>query len=251
MKAFYRRILYVVILVALIALWEIASSHNTHTRLLISSPSLVIEYISNYLTPLAKATFITFLEAFTGLIIATIFSFLSISFCLYFPRLLSFILPIMVVSQIIPLITLAPLFILLFGLGITAKIMMAALLCFFPIFISFANSTNLISPNVHDLFKIYNGTKIQKIRFIYFPLCLPYILSGLKIASTLAVIAAVVAEFTGASVGLGKNIFLASKRLEPELMISSVLLSSFLGIILFSTIYIIELKLGKWYLKQS
>jgi NitT/TauT family transport system permease protein len=69
---------------------------------------------------------------------------------------------------------------------------------------------------------------------------------GLKISATLAVIGAIVAEFNGAEMGLGKNLFLAAKRLEPDLMMTSLILSTLMGVLFFGTIYLIEKKLIKW-----
>jgi len=74
-------------------------------------------------------------------------------------------------------------------------------------------------------------------------------MAGLKVASTLAVIGAIVAEFNGADIGLGKNLFLAAKKLEPELMMSSLILSSVLGGALFAGTVVIEWSFGKWYMK--
>ena len=71
-------------------------------------------------------------------------------------------------------------------------------------------------------------------------------MAGLKISATLAVIGAIVAEFNGAEIGLGKNLFLAAKRLEPDLMMSSLLLSTLLGVVFFGTIYFIEKKIINW-----
>jgi NitT/TauT family transport system permease protein len=98
---------------------------------------------------------------------------------------------------------------------------------------------------------IYNASKTQIIYRVYFPLSTPHIISGLKIAATLAVIGAIVAEFNGTEIGLGKNLFLAAKRLEPELMMSSLILSSVLGGSLYALIYFLELRIGKWYLKND
>ena len=78
---------------------------------------------------------------------------------------------------------------------------------------------------------------------------MPQIMAGLKVAATLAVIGAIVAEFNGTEIGLGKNLFLAAKRIEPELMMSSLLLSALLGGFLYLSIYLIEYIFGKWYLK--
>lgn len=240
-------IVYGVLILILGIAWEYAAQSNT-VRVLISSPSLIFKYFSNNLAPLSNAAWVTFMEAFLGLFLATFFSFATMTLCFYFPKLMNYVLPIMVFSQVVPLITLAPLFIILFGVGLAAKIMMAALLCFFPIFVNFSNGIQLISSNIHELSYIYNTTPTQKIKHIYFPLALPNIMTGLKVAATLAVIGAIVAEFNGAEFGLGKNLFLAAKRLEPELMMCSLAFSAFLGGFMYSLIFIIEKKLGRWYL---
>jgi NitT/TauT family transport system permease protein len=156
----------------------------------------------------------------------------------------------MVTSQIIPLITLSPLIVLVFDIGIKSKIVMAALLCFFPIFINFANGINLIQKSIMELMEIYHISKIKQIRYFYFPLSLPSIMSGMKVSATFAVVGAIMAEFCGSKIGLGKNLFLASKRLNPELMITSLVLSAILGGLFYLLITAIESQLGKWY-KQT
>src|SRR5690606_37333661 len=137
--------------------------------------------------------------------------------CFYFPKLMDFVLPIMVTSQVIPLIVLAPFFIILMGIGLGSKIAMAALMCFFPIFVNFAQGFKAINPNIHELMHIYNADTWTRIRQVYFPLSMPSIMAGLKISATLAVIGAIVAEFAGAEVGLGRNLFISALRLEPEM----------------------------------
>ena len=95
---------------------------------------------------------------------------------------------------------------------------------------------------------VYNADKTFRIFNVYFPLSLQNIFTGLKISSTLAVIGAIVAEFTGAEIGLGKNLFLGSIRLEPELLVNSVVLSALLGGTLFYIVYLLERYFGKWYI---
>ncbi|MDD2285002.1 MAG: ABC transporter permease subunit [Paludibacter sp.] len=230
-------------------IWENAAK-SSDFRLLLSSPSLIVSYFVDNISALFSATYATLYESIMGLLLAVAVSFGIMIICFYIPKLMEFVLPIMITSQVIPLITLAPLFILIFGIGYMSKIMMAALICFFPIFINFANGARLISKNIHELMYIYNASKTQMIFRVYFPLSMPQIMSGLKVAATLAVIGAIVAEFNGTEIGLGKNLFLAAKRLEPELMMSSLLLSALLGGLLYLSIYLIEFIFGKWYLKN-
>jgi NitT/TauT family transport system permease protein len=238
---------YCLLAVLLLLAWQYAAENNT-VRVLLSSPSLIFAYFIENIDNLWEATYITFYESIAGLLIATLFSFGTMIVCFYFPKLMEFVLPLLVVSQVVPLITLAPLFIILFGVGLTAKIFMAALLCFFPIFVNFANGVKLIPKNINELLYIYNANTTQKIRHVYFALALPNIMTGLKIAATLAVIGAIVAEFNGAEIGLGKNLFLAAKRLESELMMCCLFLSTLLGGIMYGLIVLVERRLGRWYL---
>jgi len=243
-------IVYTLVIIITASIWEIAGNNFPAVRILISTPTSVLSYIQTNYSEILLALLTTFYESFIGLSIAVVFSFLVMIICLYFPKFLEVILPAMVTSQIIPLITLAPLFITLLGAGITSKVAMSALMCFFPIFINFATGIKTISKDILDLMRVYNASTSFKIFKVYFPLSLPSIFSGLKISATLAVIGAIVAEFNGADIGLGKNLFLAAKRLEPELMMSSLFFASILGAIMFSSVHLIELRIGKWYLKK-
>lgn len=245
-----RFFIYLSLLSVFILFWEFSASSSNTVRLFISSPSLVIDYFQTNFSKLLTDTWTTFYQATIGLLFATFFSFLTMIWCFYNKRLLNFILPIMIVSQVIPLITLAPLFIIIFGTGSTAKILMAALLCYFPIFINFSNGVKSISKNFDELFLVYKASTAQRIRHAYFPLALPSIMTGLKIAATLAVIGSVIAEFSGSEYGLGRNLFIASLRTEPDLMMTSLVLSSLLGCVMFGIIVLVERKLGHWYIKE-
>ncbi len=240
------RIVYIGLGMLLIATWQYLASNSQTARLLLSSPSLVVNYFIENNKMLLAATQTTLVEAAAGLLIATVFSFAMMILCFHFPKLMDFVLPIMITSQVIPLIVLAPFFIILMGIGLSSKIAMAALMCFFPIFVNFAQGYRGINQNIHELMYIYNADAWTRIRQVYFPLSLPNIMAGLKISATLAVIGAIVAEFNGAEIGLGKNLFLAAKRLEPDLMMCSLLLSTAMGVLFFGTIYFIEKNLIKW-----
>lgn len=237
--------LYILLGIVVLLIWEYYGQNNSSVRLLLSSPSYVYKYFQQNYSILLSATYTTFVEALLGLFIATIFSLAVMIFCFYVPRFMNFILPLMVVSQVIPIIVLAPFFIILFGFGISSKVAMAALMCFFPIFINFAQGYKSISQNMHDLMHIYNANTWQRITNVYFPMSYSSIMAGLKISATLAVIGAIVAEFAGAEVGLGKNLFISAIRLEPDLMMSSLILSSLLGIAMYGMVFILEKKIIK------
>ena len=233
-------LIYIILIIVLIIAWQYYGQTSNVVRLLISSPSNIIAYFGEAYPDLLKATGITLLEAVLGLLIATAFSFTTMVLCFYFPKFLNFVMPIMIGSQVVPLIVLAPFFILLLGIGLSSKVAMAALISFFPIFVNFGTGVNSIPKEILEFAHINKTNTYRKIKNIYFPLALPNIFTGLKIAATLSVIGAIVAEFTGAKIGLGKNLFLSAKRLEPELMMSSLLLSTLLGAVMFGVIILLE-----------
>ncbi len=244
-------IFYFLLIISLLLIWHFATFDNTHLKLLISNPFDSFKYFLNECDNILIATAYTGLESVLGFLIAVITSFVLVIICLYNYKLFELILPLMIVSQVIPIITLAPLFIILLDIGLKSKVAMAALMCFFPIFVNMASGVNSVEKNYLNLFSIYNSSKTKKIFHLLFPLATPYIFSGLKISSTLAVIGAIVAEFNGAELGLGKNLFLSAKRLEAELMINSIFFSCILGASFYLMIYSFERRIGKWYIKDQ
>lgn len=240
------RLIYIFLAISLIIAWQYFGQSNNTVRLLISSPSKILIYFVEEYNSLLTATGTTLLESVLGLLIATGFSFGIMIICFYIPKFLNFIMPIMVGSQVVPLIVLAPFFILLLGIGLSSKVAMAALISFFPVFVNFGTGVKAIPKEINEFAQMNRTSTWKKIKHIYFPLSLPNIFAGLKIAATLSVIGAIVAEFTGAKIGLGKNLFLSAKRLEPELMMSSLLLSTLLGALMFGVILILEKINTKW-----
>ncbi len=242
------RFRYILLALIIVAVWQYFANSNIAVRLYISSPILIMQYFAENYVDLLRAFLITFIEAISGLIIATIFSFGVMTICFYKTKFLDFILPIMISSQVVPVIVLAPFFIIFFGLGLASKIAMAAVISFFPIFVNFVQGYKAIPVNILELMSIYQADMKFRIRHVYFPLAMPSIMAGLKVSATLSVIGAIVAEFTGAKLGIGKNLFVSAIRLNPDLMMSSVILAAGIGLILYSIINQIEKKYGQWYL---
>lgn len=243
-----KRYIYLIILILICVLWELFGNANSNVRMLISTPILSAKYLFYNLASLLKASLITLIESLIGLLVATVFSFVIMIIGFYKQRFLDFIMPAIIISQVIPVITLAPLIVLVFGIGIKAKIVISALMCFFPILVNFHNGIKAIPCDIINMLKVYNVTTKFKIKNVFFPLSTPNIMTGLKVSAVLSVIGAIVGEFNGAELGIGKNLFLAAKRIEPELMIASLLFSSLIGLLLFAIIMFLEKKLGKWYI---
>ncbi len=242
---------YLALVVGLIAAWQHFGSTNSTFRLLLSSPSLILEYGQQNWAALTEAFLTTSLEAILGLAIGCGLAMLLIVLCMRFPALFDALLPVMVISQVTPMIVLAPFFVMLLGIGIASKVTLAAIMCFFPVYISSFQGYRTLPPSVHDLADVYNAKPPFRIRKIYLPLIMPSTMAGLRVSATLAVIGAIVVEFTASQVGLGKNLFLSAIRLDPELMMSSLLLAIVLGATLYGIIVLAERLWGKWYLMDS
>jgi ABC-type nitrate/sulfonate/bicarbonate transport system permease component len=241
-----RRLLYLLFSIIFLVSWEYFSKQHQNVRLLISSPLLTLDYFRLNSAALMKDMLVTLSEAAIGLTIAIFFSFTMMLVCFYKPKMMNYILPAMVASQVIPLIVLAPFFVILLGFGIGSKIAMAAVISFFPVFVNFAHGFKSISNNIHELMYIYNTPLKNRIRYVYFPLSLPSIIAGFKISATLSVIGAIVGEFSGTDSGIGRNLYISAIRLEPDLMMCSLILSVIMGTMIYSVFLLMERKFLKW-----
>jgi ABC-type nitrate/sulfonate/bicarbonate transport system permease component len=154
---------------AFLCVWEYFGHANNTVRLLLSRPSLVASYFVENQESLGIASLHTFVESILGLAAAIVFTSLVMGVCFYFPKLLQIVLPVMVFSQVVPLITLAPLFIMLLGLGIASKVAMAVLLCFFPLFVNFASGYVAIPRAVNELMYIYAAPRWFRILHVLAP----------------------------------------------------------------------------------
>lgn len=208
--------------ILLLVLWEWVANWHATTRLFVSSPTRLADYVRAAHMDLMQAAGRTLLESFMGFGLAAVGAIGTMILCLIVPRLLKFLLPVMVIFQVIPLISIAPLLLIILGSGLAPVVVMSALLAYFPIFVNFANGVRQTDPAIIDFLTLNQATVWNKIRLAYFPLSLPHLFAGLRIGGTLAVIGAIVAEFSGIPVGLGRNLYVSSLRLEPELMMSTL-----------------------------
>ena len=240
------------VITALLVLWYLyTQDHSSDAHHFLSDPISTVKYLTNNYLPLLKDTSNTLKEILGGGLIAVLLSFIFMCICIVYPNFLGKIKPIVVVSQIIPIIVFYPIFMVLFGIGLMSNIAMVALMCFFPMFVNFATGIENIPENVHSLLYMYNTKKSFSIFKVIIPLSAPYIFSALKITVTMAIMGAIVAEFTSGLHGLGFDLYNAKRKSMPELLMSSVFIIISIGFILYSIIEFFERKIGHWYIKQK
>ena len=132
-----KKIFIIVSLMMFLVIWETAAYHSSSLKFFVSSPSDSIRYASTHIQNIFTSTMITSIEAFSGFAISIVFSFTIMFFCLLSPSILKIVLPIFIASQVLPIITLAPLFIILFGMGLLSKIAMVVFDVLLPYFYKF------------------------------------------------------------------------------------------------------------------
>ena len=169
----------------------------------------------------------------------------------YSPALNRAVTPLLVTIQIVPKIAFAPLFLVWFGLGMTSKVMVAFLVAFFPVLVNTAIGLVQIEPDLLDLARSLKTSRTWVFRKIRFPNSLPYFFGGLRVASTLAVIGAIIAEFVGSDVGLGYLIVMANNQLDTPLGLASIALISAFGLLLYGAILLLERLAMPWHVPDG
>ena len=148
--------------------------------------------------------------------------------------------------QAIPLIVFAPFLIIIFGVGISSKAILATLMAVFPIILGSINAGNQAEAEYRELAMFYDLSPIEAVLRVYLPIMLPSVVGDIRVASSLALLGTVIAEFTGSAMGLGRNIFLGTVRVDPELLVSSLILTGLLGLFIHNAMLWIEEKTSWW-----
>jgi NitT/TauT family transport system permease protein len=196
---------------------------------------------------LAENTWVTTWETVIGFAIAAAFGVLVAVVMVYSSTVEKTVYPLILFAQVIPKIAIAPLFIVWLGFGPSPKILVAVLMAFFPIVISCLAGLRTVDPEILELTSTMGASRFKTFMKIRFPASLPQLMSGLKVAATLAVTGAVVGEFVGSNEGLGYVILQANGNVDTAMLFAALIIMSFLGIVLFAIIEIAEKLLIPWH----
>lgn len=151
-----------------------------------------------------------------------------------------FVYPLLVFSQSVPKVAVAPLFVVWFGFGLVPRVISAFLLAFFPIVVSAVQGFKGVEPDMLDMARAMEASRLQTFRMVSLPHALPSIFSGLKVSVTLAVVGAVVGEFVGANAGLGVVLQRAIGNFELPTMFAALFLLALMGVVLFWLVELAE-----------
>ena len=241
-----------IIIAALLLGWELLVRVNEIPHYILPAPSLVLTTLFDNWTTLWPALWFTVKLTLLSLACAVIGGVLiAIAFALFKWVEIGFF-PIAVILQVTPIIAIAPLILIYVSSTTAALLLCAWIVAFFPILSNTVIGLKSADRNLRDLFQLYRASPWQTFRYLLVPSALPYFMAGLKIAGGLALIGAVVAEFTagtaGRETGLASRILESSFRTEIPMMFAALLLVSLLGIVIFIVFAALSrLVLGHWH----
>jgi NitT/TauT family transport system permease protein len=232
--------------VTALLLWEAAVSEFHIRSIILPPPSEILvvllqrrELLLTHLWPSLYLTVLGFaLSVVGGVLVAVVITYSAIARKGFYP--------IIVVSQIVPKIAIAPLFIAWFGTGMTSSLLLAVLITFFPMTINAALGFQSIDEDTHRMARAFMGSDWDIFWKIRMPSGLPYIFSGMKISITLAFIGVVVSEFVASQEGIGYLIKLAGGLLDTPLMMAAITVLSISGLAIYGLIAFAEHHLIYW-----
>ena len=238
--AFGRGLQPLAAIVLIFLLWETAVWFFDIPTLILPPPSAVFANIWKRRVLFAAFTQPTLLEVLSGFFVATVLGIslaVLVSFTAFARRT---IYPLLVSSQMIPKVAIAPIFIIWFGTGLEAKVLIAFLIAFFPIMISTMVGLESVEPDMVSMFRSMGAGPVKIFTKLRFPAALPNIFAGLKVGMSLSVVGAIVAEFVAADRGLGYYLIYANGQLDTTGVFASLLLLTVLGVVLYYAVEAVQ-----------
>ena len=237
----------ILLIAALLVLWELTVRAFHIPPYLIPAPRAVVVQLFEQWSTLWRQSLVTTYATVGGFALSIAFG-VPMAVAIAYSRLIeSMLYPILVFSQSVPKIAIAPLFVVWFGFGIIPKVIAAFLLGFFPVVVSTVMGLKSVEPEMVDLAQSMKASRLQIFLKIRFPHALPSIFSGLKVSVTLAVVGAVVGEFVGSNSGIGYVLQIANGNFDLPLMFAALFLLSMIGVLLFVAVDLVERLAIPWH----
>jgi NitT/TauT family transport system permease protein/putative hydroxymethylpyrimidine transport system permease protein len=236
----------------LVGIWQIAASSGALADLLnlesflVPSPAEIAESLWQSRSLLAENTWVTLREMLLGLGCAVIAG-IAFAVVLHLSETLRLTFyPLIVASQTIPIIVIAPILVVWFGYGIGPKLAIVALLCFFPIALNTFDGLRSVDPEATKMMRTLDASRAQILWRVDAPTSLPYFFSGTRIAVAFAAIAAVFGEWAGSDSGLGHLMLQDNAQLETARLFAAVLVLSVMAIGLVGLVALAERRIVTW-----
>jgi len=247
-----RFVLPAAVIVLLLAAWELAARWDLIADalnikpFLIPAPSDVAQSLWEDRELLATDAWVTIQEVLLGFAIALVLGF-GFAIALHLSDTLRrAFYPLLVASQTVPMIAIAPILVVWLGFGIGPKLAIIALVCFFPITVNTLDGLRSVDPELPRMMRTLDAGRSRTLTRVEIPSALPFLISGAKIAAAISVIGAVFGEWSGADEGLGHLILVAQGQLQTARVFAAVFVLSALAVVLFGALALAERKLAWW-----
>jgi putative hydroxymethylpyrimidine transport system permease protein len=234
------------LVLAALGAWELIVRAGVVDALLLPAPTHIAQALYEDRAILGEDLLVTGFEVALGLAGAiAVGAALALGMHLYTPvrRALR---PLVIGSQAVPIPIIAPLFILVLGFGLAPKVLMVALVCFFPVTINFYDGLRDVDPDARKLLRSFDASRLQRLRLLDVPSALPAAFTGVKVAAAVAVIGAVFAEWAGSDRGLGHTLLIANGQLETARAFAATALLFVLAVALYGLFSLLERRLVDW-----
>jgi len=229
-----RRVALVALLLgALLGAWSWVASLDSVDDLLVASPGETARALAQDWDLLWSNAWVTLREVLIGLAIA-VAGGAGAAVAMHLSRVLrEAAYPVLVASQAIPIVVLAPIFVLAFDYGIGPKVAIVALICFFPVTVNVLDGLRSVAPEQLTLMRSLGASRLRTLASVELPAALPAFFSGLRIAATVSVIGAVFGEWAGADNGLGRLVLLGNDQLQTPRVYAGVAILTAMAVALF------------------
>jgi NitT/TauT family transport system permease protein len=234
------------LVVLVLGAWEAAVQAGVVDSLLIPAPTQILQSLWDDRSILASDLATTTYEVVLGLLAAIVIgAALAVAMHLWAP-VRKALRPLVIGSQAVPIPVIAPAIILVLGFGLAPKILLVALVCFFPVTINLYDGLRDVDPDARKLLRTFDATRWQSLRFLEAPSALPSAFTGAKIAAAVAVIGAVFGEWAGSDSGLGHLLLTANGQLETARAFAATVLLFAMAVALYGLFALLERKVVSW-----
>lgn len=242
----YSWLISLLIMISLLAAWELACRGFNVPDFILPTPSRIFSVAVFRMAILLPHAGITALEVLAGILLSLLVA-VPLSIVMFaHPSVEKALAPFLVASQAVPVFAIAPLLVVWLGYGMASKVLMAAVIIFFPITVNLLEGFKSCDPEFRVLFHLMGAGFWKTLRFLYWPWALPHFFAGLKVGVSVATIGAVIGEWVGAQQGLGYLMIQANARLNVDMVFAAILWLSAMGLSLWIFVGFLERKVITW-----
>lgn len=232
--------------IVLLCIWEVLVRLLHVDVYTLPAPSAIFKSFFNDFSTYHVHLYPTLLLVVLGIICSILCGICVAIILRLIPGLHEYIYPLLIMSQNVPVIVIAPLLVIWFGFGILPKLIVITLVCFFPITVSLLEGFNETDKELEKYMKMMGATRLERFKKLEWPNSMPYFFNGLKIAGTYSVMGAIISEWLGSDKGLGKFMLIAQRAFQVDQVFVAIVWIIIFAMVIYLVIYIIQRIVLRW-----